>query len=80
MTIGAAVIWLIVMALAIYATYVAREALSPKSGRLLVLGGGVVVPIVVLAGLLIYSLSMLPDFLAPAPEGSLKIEVTGHQY
>jgi hypothetical protein len=34
---------------------------------------------VVLAGLLIYGLALTPDLLAPAPEGSLKLAVTGEQ-
>lgn len=80
MTVGAAVIWLVVVALALYATYAARKPLSRRHGRLLIVGGGVVVPSVVLLGLLTYSLSMLPNFLAAAPEGTLRIEVTAHQW
>lgn len=80
MVIGATVIWLVVVGLAIHAAYFARKPLSPKSGRLLIVGGGVVFPVVLLAGLLAYSLSMLRDFLAPAPEGALKVQVTAHQW
>jgi cytochrome c oxidase subunit 2 len=80
MVVGGAVIWLVVVGLAVHATYFAREPISARSGRLLIIGGGVVFPIVLLTGLLTYSLSMLPDMLAPAPEGSLRIEVTGHQW
>lgn len=80
MTAGAAIIWLVVVALAIHATYFARQPLSRRHGRLLIMGGGVIVPSVVLSGLLVYSLSMLPRFLAAAPEGALEIEVTAHQW
>lgn len=80
MTVGGGAIWLVVVGLALYATYFARRALSPKGGKLLIIGGGVVFPVVVLAGLLTYSLSILPEFLAAAPEGALEIQVTGHQW
>jgi cytochrome c oxidase subunit 2 len=80
MTIGGAVIWLVVVGLAIYATYFARRPLEPENGRRLIVAGGVILPIVVLTGLLTYSLSMLPDLLAPAPEGALEVQVTGHQW
>jgi cytochrome c oxidase subunit 2 len=80
MTWGAALIWLIVIGLALYATYFARTRLSASAGRLLIIGGGVAFPFVVLSGLLIYSLSLLPDFLEPAPEGALQIHVTGYQW
>lgn len=80
MTVGAVVIWLVVVGLALYATYFARGPLSPKHGRRLIVGGGVVFPTMVLTGLLVYGLSMLPDLLAPAPQAALKIQVTGHQW
>jgi cytochrome c oxidase subunit 2 len=80
MVAGAALLWLVVVALAIHATYVARKPLSPRDGRLLIVGGGVVSPMILLTALLTYSLSMLPSFLAPAPEGALEIQVTGHQW
>lgn len=41
---------------------------------------GAVVPTVVLSLLLAYGLSMMPEMLSPAPEGSLKIAVTGEQW
>jgi cytochrome c oxidase subunit II len=43
-------------------------------------GAGVIGPTVLLSGLLVYSLTMLPELLAPAPAGSLRIHVTGEQY
>jgi cytochrome c oxidase subunit 2 len=46
----------------------------------LIVGGGAVVPTVVLTVLLIYGLAPIPALLAPAPEGSLKIAVTGEQW
>ncbi len=79
MTIGSAIILLVVLGLTLYATY-GRAQPSEKLSKLLVVGGGAVFPTVVLTGLLIYGLAMLPDFVAPAPEGSLKISVTGEQW
>jgi cytochrome c oxidase subunit 2 len=80
MTIGSALIWLLVVMLAVYSTYVAPTRHDVKPARLLIVGGGVVLPSVVLVVLLSYGLAMLPDLLAPAPEGSLRIRVSGEQW
>jgi cytochrome c oxidase subunit 2 len=80
MTIGAVAIWSLVVGLAVYAAYVAPKPHSSKVGQLLIVGGGVVFPTAVLAVLLIYGLAMLPDFVAPAPAGSLRIQVSGEQW
>jgi cytochrome c oxidase subunit 2 len=79
MTIGGAVLWLAVVGLALYAAR-SREEHWRDRGLLLIVGGGVVLPTIVLAGLLVYSLSLLPSFLAPAPPGALQIEVIGYQW
>jgi cytochrome c oxidase subunit II len=76
---GATVIWTIVMALTAFAATTER-AFSLAAARGLVVVGGVVVPTVVLAVLLVQGLSMLPRFLAPAPAGTRRIEVTGEQW
>jgi len=80
LTLGALVIWTLAVALWIWGVYFARRPLGPRGRRLLLVGGGAVVPTVLLAGVLSYSLAMLPDILEPAPEGSLRIEVIGHQW
>jgi cytochrome c oxidase subunit II len=80
MTIGAVIIWLGFVALMIYSGYFARREYTVKAATLLVIGGGIVFPTFVLTGLLSYSLTLLPSFLDPAPEGSLKILVTGEQW
>jgi cytochrome c oxidase subunit 2 len=79
MTIGGAILWLAVVGLALYAAQ-AREEHGRDRGLLLIVGGGVVLPTIVLAGLLVYSLSLLPSFLAPTPHGALEIEVVGYQW
>ncbi|MCM2374876.1 cytochrome c oxidase subunit II [Aporhodopirellula aestuarii] len=76
MTIGGAVIWLIVIGLAVYAIFQPTRHNAIKT-RLLVIGGGAVFPTIVLTGLLSYGLAMLPDLQRPAPEGSQVIEVAG---
>lgn len=79
MTAGAAVIWAAVVGLAVYSV---RSAPGRKNRQaiLMIIVGGAVVPTVVLSLLLAYGLSMMPEMLSPAPEGSLKIAVTGEQW
>ena len=79
MAVGAVAIWLGVIALGLYASRAA-----PREDRIhaswLIVGGGVVLPVVVLAVLIVYGMSGLPPILAPAPRGSLALEVAGHQW
>ena len=77
---GGAVIWVVVVALAIYATYLKPAPIAPATARRLVLWGGALLPTALLSVLLVYGLSMLPPLLAPAPEGALRIHVTGEQW
>jgi cytochrome c oxidase subunit 2 len=80
MTIGAIVIWLAVIGLAFYAIRVRPEARSRRQTNLLIIGGGAVIPTIVLSGLLAHGLALMPPLLAPAPESSLKIAVSGEQW
>jgi cytochrome c oxidase subunit 2 len=80
MTVAAVLIWLAVLALAAWATYANPPSQGRRQVRALVIGGGVVFPTVLLTALLIHGLTMLPDLLEPAPEGSLQIEVVGEQW
>ncbi|MGH9902715.1 MAG: cytochrome c oxidase subunit II, partial [Pyrinomonadaceae bacterium] len=77
---GAVVVWLAVIVLALWAVRARPEAHSLRRTRLLIVGGGAVVPTVVLTALLVYGLAPIPALLAPAPEGSLRIAVTGEQW
>ena len=79
MTGGALVIWLAVLALAFVAVR-ARPGRGENAAGWLIIGGGAVVPTIVLGGLLTYGLSILPGLVAPAPEGSLKIAVAGERW
>src|SRR5687767_3787080 len=66
MTGGAAVIWLGVAALTIYAFRARHDASRERRATILIIGGGALVPTVILSALLLYGLSMLPRLLAPA--------------
>lgn len=80
MTGGGAVIWCVVVGLAVYALRIAPQPHDPWRSRLWIIGGGAVVPTLVLTVLLIFGLSLLPQLVRPAPDGSLVIEVTGVQW
>lgn len=80
MAAGALIVWAAVVVIAIYAIRSRREAHSQRAANLLIIGGGVALPTVVLGALLVYGLPMLPEILTPAPEGSLRIHVTGKQW
>lgn len=74
------VIWAVVVGLAWYAIRVERERHSERAANLLIVGGGAVLPTVVLGGLLVYALSAMPSMLAlPSGEG-VRIEVSGEQW
>jgi len=80
MAAGAFVVWAAVIILAIWSVRVRPEAHNLRRTRLLIVGGGAVVPTVVLTVLLVYGLAPIPALVGPAPEGSLKIAVTGEQW
>jgi cytochrome c oxidase subunit 2 len=73
---SALVVWIVVIGLAVYAM-ASQRAHSRKSTVILVIGGGAVVPTVLLACLLCYGLSLMPSLHRPAPDGSLRIRVSG---
>jgi cytochrome c oxidase subunit II len=79
MTAGCLVIWVACIALALYAAFT-PERQSLTGARRLIVYGGAAFPTVVLTLLLGYGLSLLPEFLAPARPGSLRIAVTAEQY
>lgn len=80
MTGAAAVIWLVVAALAVWAVLGGPAKARPAAQRAMIIWGGAVVPTVVLGGLLAYGLSLLPGLLAAAPPGTLKVSVVGEQW
>ncbi|HEX7047675.1 MAG TPA: cytochrome c oxidase subunit II [Gammaproteobacteria bacterium] len=80
MAIGAFVIWLMVVALAFYATVVNPERHSIRVARGLIIGGGVIFPVIVLTSLLAYGLALMPQLRAPIADDGLRIAVSGEQW
>lgn len=79
MAAGTIVIWLIVMGAAIYAVVGRRRPRSERFADRFTLVGGVAFPVVVLAALLLFGLTLLPDWHEDdAPD--LRIHVTAEQY
>jgi cytochrome c oxidase subunit 2 len=80
MTGGAVLVWCGVLVLAIYCGRPAGRRFFGSRGTLLIVGGGVVIPTLVLGALLAYGLWMLPPLVARAPEGSLQVSLVGEQW
>ncbi len=80
MAAGALVIWLAVVVLMLISFHAQPEPHNERRAKVLIIGGGSVVPTIVLAVLLAFGLAEMPDLLAPAPEGSLRIAVSGEQW
>jgi cytochrome c oxidase subunit 2 len=78
MTIGALIIWAGVVTIAVYTIRVG-ESHSRVAANLLILGGGVAAPVVVLAALIAYGMPLVPEVLA-LPEGGRSIHVTAKQW
>jgi cytochrome c oxidase subunit II len=78
MTIGALVIWAAVVAIAVYTIRVG-ESHSQRAANLLILGGGVAAPTVVLGALIVYGMPLVPDVLA-IPEKGVTVRVTAKQW
>lgn len=76
---GAAVIWLLVVGLAVYATRIRPQRHDERTGLILIIGGGVVFPVVVLTALLAYGIGMMPELRAADP-GGLRVAVSGEQW
>src|SRR5687768_8964453 len=64
MTGGAAIVWVFVIALAVYYGRNSTGVRNPRRDRWLVIGGGVAFPGVTLTILLVYGLAMIPETVA----------------
>jgi cytochrome c oxidase subunit 2 len=80
MTGGAFLAWAGTIALALHYGRRGDGTRNRRRDRLLIVGGGVVIPTVTLTVLLVFGLAMLPRAVARAPEGSLQIDVVGEQW
>jgi len=79
MAAGASVIWLVVIGIAVYAMR-AQPGAHRRRTAVLIIGGGAVLPTVVLAGLLAYGLALIPELLPPASEDALQIAISAEQW
>lgn len=77
---GAAIVWLVVVALAVLFARARPSPQGRRAARALIIGGGAVFPTVVLGGMLVYGLALMPDLSARAPPGTLRIAVSGEQW
>lgn len=75
--VGSTAIFALVMALTLYVLLGRDGTPRPLGGRRLIVGGGVVFPVVTLTGLLIYTLPIGARLAAPAPASALRVEITG---
>ena len=78
MVIGAALIWLAVIGVAVYAARGRPEPHRERTASALLLWGGLAFPTVVLTGLLTYGLMLMPELRAPGD--GLRIAVSGEQW
>lgn len=76
--IGALVLWLLVGSLFIYVTRIHPYRMKRATGELIIIGGGIVFPVLLLGGLLIYSLPLM-GVQREADEG-LEVHVTAEQW
>lgn len=80
MAIGTVVVFGVMVALTLMAQRSKPPQDTARITRTYIIGGGIVFPVVVLTGLLVYGLALMPDILGPAPPGSLRIHVVGEQW
>lgn len=76
---GAVLIWVIVMGITVYAVLGRKRPRSERFADRFIFGGGVVFPTVGLAILLIYGLSLLPNWQSSDP-ADVRVNVRAEQY
>ena len=77
--VGATVIFVAVMAFAAVAVF-GRARLGAAGQKALIVGGGIVFPVITLSALLVYSLVRGEAVQSPVEPGALRIEVVGEQW
>lgn len=78
MMVGAVLLFCLVIGLFVWVTWISPREHSARGAEALIVGGGILFPTVVLAGLLSYGLSILPDQRAPGD--GLTVRVMGEQW
>jgi len=79
MAAGTVVIWLIVMGITVYAVLGKNRPKTERFADRFILLGGVAFPTITLAALLIFGLSLLPDWVR-TDQPDLRVHVTAEQY
>lgn len=79
MASGAVLVWATVVGIALYAMLRPRPH-GERTGRWLILGGGVIVPTVVLGALLFRGLVMMSPLREPGSREGARVEVSGEQW
>ncbi len=81
MLVGALLIWAAVVGIALFATWRPRQQQRPERvGHWLVIGGGFVLPTVLLGMLLFHGLLLMPRLREPGTRPGARVEVTGEQW
>ena len=78
MLVGAVVLWLLVNGAFLYTSRIAPGQIHPRHARRVLVGGGIVLPVVILTALLVHGLAILPDQRRPGD--GLVVAVTGEQW
>lgn len=76
---GAVVVWAIVMGITVYAVLGRKRPRTEKFADAFIIGGGVAFPTIGLAVLLVYGLSLLPNWTS-AEEPGLRVHVRAEQF
>ena len=79
MSAGGAVIWLAVIAIALFASRTPRQP-THRASIWTIAGGGVIFPVAVLLLLMFIGFSELPHIIRPAADDRMRLEITGHQW
>lgn len=79
MTVGALIVWAAVVLVAIYTIRV-KQSHSQRTAKLLIIGGGVAAPTLVLGALIAYGMPLVPTVLSGGRSDGLSIQVTGKQW
>ena len=77
---GAAVVWLVVMGIAVYSMVARRREHEPRRTKLYIIGGGAAFPTIALTVLLVFGLGMMPDLQDHADDSDVRIHVSGEQW
>jgi cytochrome c oxidase subunit II len=79
--LGMAVVVLGIVLAALWVALFGKQRLRRRlGGQTVIWVGGIVFPLVVLTGLLIYGLSLTRNLTQPAPPGAMRIQVTGEMW